>query len=728
MTKRDDIPFFATVPVQLEELLTSELSALGAHEPRPTRAGVAWHGDAETAQRVLLWSRLASRLLATIGEGPAPNADALFESLRALPWERHLPTGIPFAVDFVGHNAVLRDSRYSARLSKDAIRARFTDLGLPPPEARPAEPEIRCNIRLAAQRATASVDLSGTSLHRRGYRSSARDAPLKENLAAALLLRAGWPAIAAEGGTFLDPFCGSGTLAIEAALMAADIAPGLIRREGPALSHWLGFDAEAQERLLTQARQRARTGRDSAPRLLASDSDPAAVAIARANAARAGVSELIDFRVQAWEGRDRPPPQPPGLMVTNPPWGWRLETNRPIEGLYMDIGDRARRILPGWRVAVFTGDARLLSALGLRAERIYRLHNGRLPARLGIYAIAADARPREEAPPAAPPQALVNRLHKNLRHRRRWARREDLGAYRVYDADLPEYAFAIDLYEDNEDSDRRYVHIAEYAPPEEINPRRAARRREQALAAVREVFEVPAEAVILKTRRRRRGTSQYGRQGAEPISLVVREGAAQLRVELGERLDTGIFLDHRPLRRRIAAEAGGRRFLNLFCYTGTATVHAALAGARTTSIDLSRPYLRWLADNLQLNGIDPAGHRIIRADCRQWLIETRQKGRQYDIVLLDPPSVSRSRDGAGELDIQRDHPALIDAAYRLLAPGGVLYFSTNRRRFQFHPERLEVPGGRIREITGQTVPADYRRQVPPHRCWRISAPAAAERE
>ncbi|MDZ7809706.1 MAG: hypothetical protein U5L11_05505 [Arhodomonas sp.] len=368
MTKIDDIPFFATVPVHLEELLTSELTALGAHEPRPTRAGVAWRGDAETAQRVLLWSRLASRLLATIGEGPAPNADALFESLRALPWERHLPTGIPFAVDFVGHNAALRDSRYSARLSKDAIRARFTDLGLPPPEARPAAPGIRCNIRLAAQRATASVDLSGTSLHRRGYRSSARDAPLKENLAAALLLRAGWPAIAAEGGTFLDPFCGSGTLAIEAALMAADIAPGLIRREEPAIGHWLGFEAEAQERLLAQARQRARTGRGSAPRLLASDSDPAAVATARANAAGAGVSELIDFTVQAWEGRDRPPQQQPGLMVTNPPWGWRLEANRPIEGLYMDIGDRARRLLPGWRLAVFTGGARLLSALGLRAR------------------------------------------------------------------------------------------------------------------------------------------------------------------------------------------------------------------------------------------------------------------------------------------------------------------------------------------------------------------------
>ncbi|MCS4504434.1 Ribosomal RNA large subunit methyltransferase K/L [wastewater metagenome] len=711
-----DHAFFAAVPRNLEGLLRDELTALGVVGARETRAGVTWQGDVATALRACLWSRLASRVLLTLGSGDAADEQALLACVRALPWEAHLTADTPFVVDFTGHNASLRDSRHSARVTKDGIRARFHDLGLEAPTANPGGEALRCNVRLSGSHASVYIDIGGGALHRRGYRRAAREAPLKENLAAALLVRAGWPAVAERGGAFADPFCGAGTLVVEAAMMAADIAPGL-HREPSGTRFWRGFPAETWRALLEEARERARDGLHRLPPLFAGDIDPEAIRVARENAVRAGLEGRITFRtgdVQDWAG---PGDVTAGLLITNPPWGQRLETNRPVERLYMALGDWARTAVPGWRMAVFTGHSQLLAALGLRADRVYRFHNARLPARLGLYTLAAEPAAPQRTATADAPADLVNRLRKNLRHRRRWARREGVDAFRVYDADLPEYAFAVDVYNGEEGV---CAHVAEYAPPEKIAPRKAERRRRAAIAAVAEVLELAPEAVVLKIRRRRRTGSQYERQGEHALERIVHEGGARLRVNLTERLDTGLFLDSRGIRRRLADGADGLQVLNLYCYTGSATVQAAMAGAHTTSVDLSRTYLAWLRGNMGLNGIDPASHRIFRADCREWLTEAAERGERFDRVLLDPPSVSRSRHGGTSLDIQRDHVELIEAASALLAPAGVLYFVTNRVRFSLDGPRLGTLGLVTREITSETVPADFPRRPPPHRSWLVS--------
>jgi len=315
------------------------------------------------------------------------------------------------------------------------------------------------------------------------------------------------------------------------------------------------------------------------------------------------------------------------------------------------------------------------------------------------------------AAPAAPGEGaamFANRVRKNRKRLRSWRRRNGVTAYRVYDADMPEYAVAVDCYGDR-------VQVAEYAAPKGVDPRAAARRLEDVRAALPEALGVPGDRIVYKTRQRQRGSGQYRRQDSRGDFFPVREGPASLLVNLHDYLDTGLFLDHRPLRLRLGEEARGRDFLNLFCYTGTATVHAALGGARsTTSVDLSNTYLGWLRRNLAENGLAEGRHRIVRADVRAWL-ETAEPA--YDLVLLDPPSFSNSAAMDGTFDLQRDHRALVEAALACLRPGGVLYFSNNRRRFCLDPELAALPG--CEDITAATIDPDFTRRPAVHHCFRF---------
>ncbi|PWG61173.1 bifunctional 23S rRNA (guanine(2069)-N(7))-methyltransferase RlmK/23S rRNA (guanine(2445)-N(2))-methyltransferase RlmL [Sediminicurvatus halobius] len=713
------LPLVVTCPRNLEDLLAAELAALGAGGARAASAGAVCRADLALAYRLCLWSRLGSRVLWPLASIPAPDGETLRAAATEIPWEQHLPDGAAFAFHVAGHSAELRDSRHTARLLKDAVldRARAGATKLPRPA--PGEPGLQIHARLHRGTINLAIDLAGESLHRRGYRAAAGRAPLKENLAAGLLVRARWPEIAEAGGEFLDPFCGSGTLVIEAALMAADIAPGLLRgRFG--FEHWRGHDPALWNEARNDALARREAGLVRAlPRLRGYDADPAVLEEARRNAVRAGVDGLVTLGVRPLAEQPRAPRvDSTGLLATNPPYGERLGAAEPVEDLYMALGDWMRTALPGWRAAVLTGEPRLLAALGLSAERTHPLFNGALPCRLGLYRLYGNAQGTPPHTATAAPEALVNRLRKNQRHLRRWLRREGITAWRLYDAELPEYNLAVDVYATDSGT---LAHVQEYQAPEQIAPRQARERREAAVAAVREVLELPAEQVILKVRRRRRGTG-YRSAGAEPVGGVVEEHGCRLRVELAGQLDTGLFLDHRPLRRRLQAEAAGRRFLNLFAYTGSATVHAAVGGARdTTSVDLSRRYLDWAAENLTLNGFAPGeGHALVRADCLQWL--QRAPAAAWELILLDPPTRSAGHGRPTELDIQRDHVTLVRAAMRCLAPDGTLYFSCNYRRFRL--DRQALADLAVTPLTGAaSLDPDFRRDARLHHLFAITHPS-----
>ncbi|MDG4551064.1 MAG: bifunctional 23S rRNA (guanine(2069)-N(7))-methyltransferase RlmK/23S rRNA (guanine(2445)-N(2))-methyltransferase RlmL [Candidatus Contendobacter sp.] len=713
--------FIATAPAGVEPLLAAELAELGAATPRPARGGVAFQGPLELAYRACLWSRTASRVLLPLAEFPATEADALYAGIHDLPWEEHLAPDGTLSVEFSGGGPGVDHGHYGAQRIKDAIVDRFRAGCGQRPSVDARQPDLRIHARWRDGQVTVNLDLSGDSLHRRGYRAATVTAPLKETLAAALLLKAGWPAIAAVGGPLLDPLCGSGTLAIEAAWIAGDHAPGLLR-EHWGFSGWLGHVPALWNRLLAEARERRDAGRTRIPPIRASDRDPKAVRAASINAGRAGVADRMRIECRDWTGVE-PPPGPPGLLIANPPYGERLGDQDELGALYAQLGDRLKARFVGWRAALFTGNPELGKRMGLCAVKTNVFHNGPLECRLLQFQVepdffvdrdASDQRARAAALArvvATGAEDFVNRLRKNLRHLERWAAREDITCYRLYDADLPEYAVAVDRY-------AQWLHVQEYAPPPSVDPARARERLERVMAALPAVLEIAPDRIFLKVRQRQKGASQYRKHAEQGRFHEVREGPARLLVNFTDYLDTGLFLDHRLTRRWLREQANGRRFLNLFGYTGTATVHAALGGAaHTTTVDWSATYLDWARRNLDLNGFHGPRHELIRADCRQWLIWTRDR---YDLIFLDPPTFSNSKRLEVTFDVQRDHVELIRQTARLLAPDGALIFSTNARKFRL--DTAALTDLRIEDWSRRTLPLDFARDPKIHQCWRLARP------
>ncbi len=735
--------FFVSCAKGLEYLLADELVSLGATRATAAVAGANAEGTLADAQRAVLWSRLASRVLWPLAEFDCPDEQALYAGAAAVPWHEHLGQGLTLAVDAHVSGDAITHARFAAQRVKDAVVDVFRARGLERPSVDVEAPDLRLNLSLRKGRATLSVDLGGGPLHRRGWRSSRHEAPLKENLAAAVLLRGGWPQLYAEGGALLDPMCGSGTLLIEGALMAADVAPGLGRsqvaeaagaatpapagdpwagarqKSGPAPcvppSRWSGFDVVAWERMVADARLRAEAGRAALRRVFhGSDADRRAIDAACDNAALAGVAAAIDLQVR---DIDALPPlaDARGLVACNPPYDRRLAA----DGLlYQRLGQALQAAVPQWRASLLCGDADLAHATGLRAAKKYQLFNGALECALIVCDPVrppqrADAAPRELSDGA---KMVANRIQRNLRKLKNWRSGEGVTCFRAYDADIPEYAGAVDVYAEDGGQQRTFLHVQEYAPPKEIPDADVRRRRGELLAAARATFDVPAERVALKTRERGKGGSKYGRFEQHGERFVVSENGARLWVNLFEYLDTGLFLDHRPLRRRMAREARGRRFLNLFCYTGVASVQAAVAGAaETTSVDLSATYLQWCADNLALNGVGGAAHRLVQGDALAWL--EAERGR-YDVIFCDPPTFSNSA-RADDFDVQREHVRLLRAAVARLSQGGVLYFSNNFRRFRLDTDAV-AQFAECEEISASTIPPDFERNARIHRAWRLT--------
>ena len=312
---------------------------------------------------------------------------------------------------------------------------------------------------------------------------------------------------------------------------------------------------------------------------------------------------------------------------------------------------------------------------------------------------------------------FANRLAKNMKRLRSWVQREELSCYRLYDADMPEYAFAIDLYTTLEPP-QQWLYVQEYAAPAEIELEAVRRRRGEVLATLPEVTGVAAERIRVRTRRRTPRGEQYEKLDDSSHFHVIAEGGLKFRVNFEDYLDTGIFLDHRLTRARLRAAARGVRFLNLFAYTGTVSVYAASGGARsTTSVDMSRTYLEWAQRNLALNGMQASMHQFVQAECREWLASMASGAERYELIFLDPPTFSNSKRMEGVLDVERDHPELIDASARLLAPGGLLVFSTNAQKFRLD-EALSSRYA-VRDISAATLPKDFERNPRIHRCYEI---------
>ncbi len=708
-----------------ESLVAAELGALGVREVAPGRAEVSGDATYAEALRVCLWSRVASRVLLPIIDVEAPDADALYAGLRELPFEEHLEPQRTFAIECTlgPESGEINHSQFAALRAKDALVDRLREVRGARPDVDREKPDLRFHLFVSRGRAELAIDLAGEALHRRGYRTEGRVAPLKENLAAALLLSMEWPRRAAAGEPLCDPMCGSGTILIEAAMIAGDRAPGLLRQRW-GFTGWAQHDPHAWAPLVEESRERARAGLrilDGERRFFGLDADGESIAAATRNAEVAGLAERISWTRGDLDGLVAPSPTP-GLVLSNPPYGERLGDVDELVLLYRRLGDVLKRGFVGWTAGIFTAQGPLPGAIGLRPRRREIFWNGPIECRLLDLPLSAVA-PKHDEPAwrkvSQASEMFANRVLKNLKHLGKWAKREHVSCYRVYDADLPEYAVAVDLYEGVPESGgpvERHAHVQEYAAPSTVDPGKAEKRLADLLARLPEVLQIPPEHVVHKLRRRQKPTTQYEAARAGKERLVIEEGGHRFLVNLHDYLDTGVFLDQRQLRKMFAASARGRDVLNLYSYTGSASVYAAKGGATsTTSVDLSNTYLAWAEDNFALNELDPRTNRLVQDDCTHWMTAAATSGARYGLILLAPPTFSNSKRMESTLDVQRDHQDLINACMRLLTPDGEIYFVNHFRRF-----KMDAPGGvAVEEITKKTLPPDFARDARLHNAWRL---------
>lgn len=689
----------------LEYLLEDEVRALGLQAVRVSPQGVFGEAPLAILYQFCLWSRLANRVQVILFNGQAHNEQTLYQICHEFAWQTVFTADKSLAIEFHGTNAHIRNSMFGAQVIKDAIVDHFRKLSGQRPSVEKESPQIRLHAYLKHDIVTVSLDLTGYSMHQRGYRTQAGEAPLKETLAAAMLIRAQWPQLAAQGYSLHDPFCGSGTLVIEAAMMAAHIAPGLLRHD-QALVHWVAHQPSLWEKIRVQALQQVKP---VSGKLTGSDANAKLIPVARANAERAGVLPLVHFKPMAVKECKADVER--GLLIANPPYGERLGNSTELISLYQQFGTMAHASFQGWQAAFLTSNPMLAKAVGLRAAKQYTLFNGALECKL--YCLSIDAanqlKNTNQETLSSGAAMLANRLRKNQQHLKKWASKNAISCYRVYDADLPEYAYAIDLYDD-------YAVLQEYAAPASIAVHKAENRSLEVMQVVPLALNISPDKMVIKQRKQQKGTSQYQKMDQKQRSMVVREGKAKLKVNLYDYLDTGLFLDHRPLRMRFAELPAGTRFLNCFCYTASASVHAAMAGAITTNVDMSRTYLNWAEDNFRLNHLDISRHQFIQFDCLAWFKLVRDK---YDVIFLDPPSFSNSKRMTDTLDVQRDQVTLVDAAMRLLAAGGTLYFSTNHRQFKLAAEIKDKY--RVQDISAETIDEDFKRNKRIHQCFKITS-------
>ncbi|QCU90750.1 bifunctional 23S rRNA (guanine(2069)-N(7))-methyltransferase RlmK/23S rRNA (guanine(2445)-N(2))-methyltransferase RlmL [Thiomicrorhabdus sediminis] len=728
--------YFASAPGGLSELLREELIAFGAQNVKAQPRGVSFEGDLEVVYRSCLWSRLANRIYITVLEVELDNQEDLTRQVATIDWQSHMDAFGTFAVSFSGKGMGIDHTHFGALKIKDGIVDYFREVSNSRPKVDTQNPELRVHGHLNRNQLTLSIDLVGYSLHQRGYREGEQvKAPLKENVAAALLMRAGWPEIAKQGGVLYDPMCGSGTFLVEAAMMASDLAPGLEKAERMQLNFWKQHDAKLWNQLLDEAEGREAQGLRALPDIYGSDASHKSLKVAEKSISNAGYDDSIEIKQMTVEQAHRWGDWQPGLVICNPPYGERLGEVETVKEVYLALGKYLKNEFDGWQAALLTCNPELGMYLGLKAKRSHNFLNGPMECKLLRFevneefyrepALKGGSNLAEEVTKIKPELAdsegavmVANRIKKNLKSLKKWAKNNAINAYRVYDADIPEYALAIDYYQ-TEDSGNWLI-VNEYAPPKTVDRAKAKKRLHEGLAGLPGVFaEVPVEQIVFKVREKQKGTSQYEKLDENRQFHTLVENGAKLRVNFTDYLDTGLFLDHRDVRALVAQKSRRKSLLNLFCYTATATVEAAVHGAKSSiSVDLSKTYLAWGRKNLMLNGFQDAQHELIQADVLEWLrTQSEQPQQTFDVVFLDPPSFSTSKRMEGVLDIQRDHVALIEQAMKLLNPGGELIFSNNLRKFKLDNEALADL--LVDNITQQTMPKDFQRNSKIHQVWVI---------
>jgi len=702
------LQFIALTSIGIENLLVDELTELGATVSKQTVGSVRFEADSLLAQKVCLSTRFATRVLMLIEEKEGVNdKDSLYKFARLQPWQEWFGPTQTFAVDFNGTNDSLKNTQFSGLVIKDAIVDYFNDLFEQRPNVDKQDANVRVVARLNRHGVSLYIDYSGPRLSERGYRQGQGKAPIKEHLAAAIIKRSGW--LENVNQPLFDPCCGAGTILIEAAGMARNEAPGLFR-EGFAFERLPSFRVakfkELKEQLLANIT-------DPKLWLIGHDYDAQVLDKAIANAQRAELDTVIKFK-QSDATKLTSVAKLPGVVISNLPYGERIGSMAELVNLHRSLGVGFKKHFNHWKLALLGMDESLFKLLKLVKQKRYKFKNGPLDVELNLYqlddkqvSLTTDDKPALNFEGS---MAFANRLKKNKQGLKNWLKQNQVHAYRVYDADIPEYNVAVDIYGDS-------AVIFEYAAPKEIDEKTSEKRLQDVISLTAQQLDIAPENIAVKVRKKQKGEEQYTPMAKQNRTMVVEEFGAKFKVNLFDYLDTGLFLDHRLARRYIQENAKDKRFLNLFAYTGTASVHAAIGGAKAiTTVDLSKTYLKWGQDNFALNDISNTRYRFEQADCLKWL-EYAQG--QYDLIFLDPPTFSNSKRMKDAFDVQNDHIKLLTWVKKILSPSGTLIFSNNKRGFVMDEVGLMGLGLKAENISEKTLSPDFKRNKKIHNSWLI---------
>ena len=698
----------ATTAFGLEAVVRRELAALGYDGEIIAPGWIRFGGDELAVCRANLWLRAADRVLVQIDTFAADDFEALFENTKLAAWHEWIPADGTFPVIGRSIKSQLSSVPACQRAVKKAVvesllAAHLTDT-LPE-----TGPQYKIEVAILKNQVSLTIDTTGQSLHKRGYRTSAAAAPLKETLAAAMVMLSFWN----SDRPLIDPFCGSGTIPIEAALIGRNIAPGSGRTF--AAEDWPAVAADRWRQARDEALELALP--EFSERLVGTDTDERVLSAARRNAEQAGVSDQVHFQQKSFS--ELSSQRNHGCVITNPPYGKRIGEQRELESLYHSIPEVLRK-LPTWSHFILTAYPDFEGVIERQADRRRKLYNGRIectyyqfhgpkqgeaaePSNAAAVFGGLSEKVREQA------DLFGRRLQKRARHLRRWPTKQGITCYRLYERDVPEIPLIVDRYED-------HLHITEYDRPHDRDAGQHADWLDLMMRKAAEVLDVDHRKVFLKCRRRQRGRSQHGQLADRRYEVTVREAGLRFIVNLSDYVDTGLFLDHRITRSMVREAAEGATFLNLFGYTGGFTVYAAAGGAaRTTTVDWSHTYLDWSKRNLCLNEFESERHRFVRADAASYL-QQLPRHETYDLAVVDPPTFSNRKGVDDHWDVQRDHVELLNELMLRMKPGGQIYFATNFRRFKL--DEAAIQSASIFEISRQTVPSDFRnRRV--HRCWRL---------
>jgi 23S rRNA (guanine2445-N2)-methyltransferase / 23S rRNA (guanine2069-N7)-methyltransferase len=708
-------PFLALTSPGIEVLLADEIKSLGGEQVVQKPEGVYFSASIELGYKISLWTRLATRVMLKLGEGEALNKDQLFKAASSINWLEHFTSDTTFAIDFVGYSEEIRNSQFGGLTIKDAIVDQFREQGHERPNVDKKSPQISFQARLLRDHVFIYLDFSGRGLFQRGYREHSGAAPLKENLAAALIIRSGW--LTDTSKPLVDPMCGSGTILIEAVSMATKQAPS-IHRASWGFESWLKHDEDLWQGQLNKAKNDSVTALNDAQhsslKVFGVDIDPRVINTAQQNTRNANVQRFIEFKCQNTNDMKNAYGHS-GTILFNPPYGERIGELPELVENFVLFGQKLKSQFIDWRVAILTSNVELLAMLKLSSFKRYKFKNGPLDCQFALYNVDQKQLAKDAINPASSfseeDSDFANRLKKNTKTLKGWLKSNQIDCYRLYDADIPEYNVAIDIYGD-------YLVIQEYAAPKTIDEQKATKRLQEVLYWAPKVLQVPTDKVILKTRAKQTGKNQYQRVDKSKQSITVNEHGALFKINLWDYLDTGLFLDHRKTRQIVAKKSKDKSLLNLFAYTGSVSVQAALHGASSiTTVDMSNTYLNWAQDNFDLNKLNGHKYQFIQADCLDWL---KKNTTTFDIIFIDPPTFSNSKRMEDSFDVERDHVALITDALKSLAEGGEIFFTNNKRNFKMDFDAMEALGLKAQAMSDVTRDKDFSRNKHIHNSWSIT--------